>query len=160
MGDPEATSPGGGEELERAGDSARSSIGVDAETEAREYLAADRDETARVNEFNRQEFWKDLVHAIRTSFVITLAGICWLSVIGIAGATLFIVLLLIAIVVAHYLIPQWQWLKPEELAVLGKWYANSAQFIVPLALISNAWLVAYISIRRWRETNNSGTRDR
>ena len=92
--DPEATSPGGGEELERAGDSARSSIGVDAETEARAYLAADRDETARVNEFNRQEFWKDLVHAIRTSFVITLAGICWLSVLGIAGATLFVVLLL------------------------------------------------------------------
>lgn len=159
MDNPRTTPPGGGEELERAGSPARSIIGVDSETEAREYLAADREETARINEFNRIEFRKKLFHFIRSCFIVTFACIGWISAVALAGTALFVALLLIVIVVAHYLIPQWDWLKPEQLTVLGNWYAKSASFIAPVALITNAWLVAYISIKRPRATTTDGTRD-
>ena len=147
--------PPGPEDFERAED-AHSGSGVDETVEVGTY-EADQQRTAQINEFNRQEFRKKLVYSIRTCFTITFAGIGWVFAVATAGATLFIASLLIAIVVAHYLIPQWYWLDHKELAVLGKWYTNSAQFIMPMALISNAWLVAYISIRRWRSTTTSGT---
>ena len=153
------TSRARGEELERVAEgTARSDIGVD-DAEVAEAYQAQQAETARINEFNREEFQKKLAHIIRTFFTITIAGIGWLFVIAIAGATLFVMLLLIAIVVAHYLIPQWDWLEPDQLKVLRAWYANYAQFIVPAVLVSNAWLVSYVSIKWWRGTTTQSSRD-
>ena len=146
MNNPGATPPAP-EELERAEDSARSNSGVDDAAEAESYLIGNQRQTAQINEFNRQEFWKKLVNRIRLIAV----GLFATILVGLIVVAVSIVLWLIVIVVVHYTIPRIGWLTPAELTTLGKIYSNFTQFVAPAALISNAWLVAYFSIRRWRK---------
>ena len=93
-----------------------------------------------------QETWKTVSHRLRLLAVAAVAGIA-LIFLAVAAA---LVLWLILIAVIHFTIPAWSWLNSAELTKLGTLYSNSAKFIAPTALITNAWLIAYFSLRSWR----------
>ena len=133
-------------DFEREDDSSRSIRGRDPDFEARAYAAGSRAEAAQRHEFRRQEIWKYVTYGIR------LAAIVLPSFLGVAFAIMLAVIVgwLAYLVVVHYTAPKMGWLTSDELKVLGGLYANAAKIVAPLALITNAWLVAYISIRRWR----------
>ena len=57
-----------------------------------------------------------------------------------------VILLLVAIVVCHLLIPGWGWLEDEEWEILVGVYSGGSKFIAPLALMGNAWAVAYYQL--------------
>ena len=123
--------------------------------EARAYAGGYGAETARRHEFRRQEIWKYVVYGIRVAAVTIPAFLVAAFVIMIAVILGWFAYL----VVIHYTAPKMGWLTLAELTILGGLYANAAKIVAPLALITNAWLVAYISIRRWRATNSLSERD-
>ena len=127
----------------------------DPSFEAVAYATGVQATTARRHEFRRQEIWKYVVYGIRVAAIVIPAFLITTFVIMLA----VVVGWLAYLVVIHYTAPKMGWLTPEELQVLGGLYANAAKIVAPLALITNAWLVAYISLRRWRAATQSSARD-
>lgn len=137
-------------------DSSGSNPERDPGFEARAYASGNRAETAQRHEFLRQEIWKYVVYGIRVAAIVIPAFL----VVAFGIMIAVIVAWFAYLVVIHYTAPKMGCLTPAELETLGGLYANVAKIVAPLALITNAWLVAYISIRRWRSTNSLGERDR
>ena len=153
MDNPGATPPG--ENFERAEESARSVDGDAARGEQDAFISGTQRQQAQVRDFERNERLKELGHFIYTLAIKAVAGIAFIFL-GVATA---IVLWLILIVLVHFTTPGIGWLDSNELATLGNLYSNSAQFVAPAALITNAWLVAYFSLRRWRNGNSQTRND-
>lgn len=100
----------------------------------------------KAEQATKQEyFWSELTFSIKRWAIIAATIIAVLVVVGLAALVVWLVLVL----VIHYTAPNLGWLKPEELTRLGIVYGNFAKVAAPIALLTNAWLVAHFGGRRW-----------
>lgn len=84
-------------------------------------------------------FWTKYALAVTTVVVGVLGILAILSLVGFFVYTFVI----------HYMIPTRGWLTPTELARLGEVYGNFTKVAAPIAMITNAWLVAQFGSRQW-----------
>ena len=93
------------------------------------------------DERRRERWWAWLIFWIKALS----AGIGTLAIWIIIAALVGLAGWLIAVFVIHYTLPAKGWLTPEALSVLTGGYRTFTAFAAPLALMTNAWLIAYIT---------------
>ena len=98
------------------------------------------------DEIRRQ--WDTRIFTIKLDYlnVVSGLGLMFLRVLGIA--LLLIVLYLIVLILVHYTYPSESWLKPEELSRLENIYGRAAGVSAPIMLITNAWIIWWMSRTR------------
>ena len=73
-------------------------------------------------------------------------GLVFLKFVG--SVVLLIVLYMIGLVMVHYTAPNLGWLSPEELSRLENIYGRAAGVGAPIMLMTNAWIIWWMSRTR------------
>ena len=99
-------------------------------------------------EADTQRQWDRRIFAIKLDYLNTFSRLGRWAVRLVGGFMLIVVLYMIGLVVIHYTIPQWDWLSTEELGRLESIYGRAAGVGAPIMLISNAWIIWWMSRTR------------
>lgn len=106
------------------------------------------DEQLAAQEYGHALKWSHLTFFIKCLLA---AAIVVVGIVVFAGilAIIALVAFFVYTFVIHYMVPTRGWLSPMELARLGEVYGNFAKIAAPIAMITNAWLVAQFGSRQW-----------
>ena len=94
-----------------------------------------------------QRRWDRRVFDIKLDYLNTVSSLGLLSLRVVGGAMIFVVLYMMFLVLVHYT-TSWEWLSSEELSRLENIYGRVAGVAAPIMLISNAWIIWWMSRTR------------
>ena len=92
--------------------------------------------------------WDRRIFSIKLDYLNAVSQIGLWFVIAFGAALLVVVLYMIYLVVIHYTAPSAGWLSPVELSRLEGVYGRAASVSAPVMLITNAWIIWWMSRTR------------
>lgn len=92
--------------------------------------------------------WDSRIFSIKLDYLNTVSKLGLLSVRAIGVALLLVVLYMICLVVIHYTAPGVGWLSSTELSRLESIYGRAAIVGAPVMLMTNAWIIWWMSRTR------------
>ena len=101
----------------------------------------------RLYDDDTRQQWNRRIFRIKLNFLNAASSIGLWSVWAIGFLLLLVVLYMICLVVIHYTMPDIAWLTTEELGRLEKIYGRAAVVGAPVMLMTNAWIIWWMSQR-------------
>ena len=99
-------------------------------------------------EDDTRQQWDRRIFRIKLDYLNTVARLGLWTVRAIGVALLLVLLYMICLVVIHYTAPGIGWLSPMELTRLENIYSRTAGVGIPVMLMSNAWIIWWMSRTR------------